>query len=558
VGYVGGVWLSLKSDNFHDFFTEYVPYGEEAVLYLEEWDFRRRFPNATRNVNRRAAEAREEGHQVVIPSHSGLSWKASEEEKEGSDVTQRGKHMNAVDANKTQEKKRETPKPKPKAEPAPVEKKAAKEVETKLQDKPQPVAATTVKVEAVKKPALESPMVPLMSTVTVEPLTVDISADPTVKELARIVNDLITVSNAGDTGRQLAAPLEKAKAEFLRLADDIAKVRTEAKDHAQAEINNAHAEFDRVATELVQRIDQARANEAAQYREEFESEREKLAHSYEEKVKTELERANQVAQQRIRNELMEQAIELNRKFLADVRELVENERDGRLSKLSELQAAVSELDKLTGDWNTIVDANLKTQQLQVALDAVRTAVEDPEMPRPFLKELVVVKELADSDPVVVAAVASISPAAYQHGVPSPAQMVDRFRRVASEVRKASLLPENAGITSHIASVVLSKATFKKQISSRGDDVESILTRAENLLEEGNFDEAAREMNSLQGWARLLSKDWLADVRRVLEVRQALDVSSFKLLLSLIEMMLTCSPLAQVIEAEARLRCLQMA
>jgi mitofilin len=267
-----------------------------------------------------------------------------------------------------------------------------------------------------------------------------------------------------------------------------------------------------VATELIQRIDQARANEAAQYREEFESEREKLAHSYEEKVKTELERANQVAEQRMRNELMEQAIELNRKFLGDVRELVENERNGRLSKISELQAAVSELEKLTGDWNTIVD-----------VDAVRAAVEDPEMPRPFLKELVAVKELADSDPVVAAAVASISPAAYQHGVPSSAQMVDRFRRVASEVRKASLLPENAGITSHIASVVLSKATFKKQISSSGDDVESILTRAENMLEEGNFDEAAREMNSLQGWARLLSKDWLADVRKVLEVRQALDV-----------------------------------
>jgi mitofilin len=525
VGYVGGVWLSLKSDNFHDFFTEYVPYGEEAVLYLEEWDFRRRFPNATRNISRRAAGAREEGQQVVIPSHSGLSWKPSEVAKEGSDVTQRGKHMNAVDANKAQEK-RETPKPQPKAEPAPVEKKAAKEApppETKPQEKPQPVTATPVKVESEKKPALESPMVPLMSTVTVEPLTVDIAADPTVKELARIVNDLITVSNAGDTGRQLAAPLEKAKAEFLKLADDIAKVRTEAKAHAQAEINNAHAEFDRVATELIQRIDQARANEAAQYREEFESEREKLAHSYEEKVKTELERANQVAEQRMRNELMEQAIELNRKFLGDVRELVENERNGRLSKISELQAAVSELEKLTGDWNTIVDANLKTQQLQVAVDAVRAAVEDPEMPRPFLKELVAVKELADSDPVVAAAVASISPAAYQHGVPSSAQMVDRFRRVASEVRKASLLPENAGITSHIASVVLSKATFKKQISSSGDDVESILTRAENMLEEGNFDEAAREMNSLQGWARLLSKDWLADVRKVLEVRQALDV-----------------------------------
>ena len=35
--------------------------------------------------------------------------------------------------------------------------------------------------------------------------------------------------------------------------------------------------------------------------------------------------------------------------------------------------------------------------------------------------------------------------------------------------------------------------------------------------------AAREMNGLQGWAKVLSKDWLGECRRVLEVRQALDV-----------------------------------
>ena len=140
------------------------------------------------------------------------------------------------------------------------------------------------------------------------------------------------------------------------------------------------------------------------------------------------------------------------------------------------------------------------------------------------RELVAVKELAAEDPVVEAAVASINPAAYQRGIPSTSQLIDRFRRVAAEVRKASLLPESAGIASHAASVVLSKVTFKKDGLAGGDDVESVLTRVESLLEEGNIDAAAREMNTLQGWAKILSKDWLGDVRKVLEVRQALDVS----------------------------------
>ena len=44
------------------------------------------------------------------------------------------------------------------------------------------------------------------------------------------------------------------------------------------------------------------------------------------------------------------------------------------------------------------------------------------------------------------------------------------------------------------------------------------------LEEGDLDGAAREVNGLEGWAKTLSKDWLGEVRKVLEVRQAVDVS----------------------------------
>jgi hypothetical protein len=32
------------------------------------------------------------------------------------------------------------------------------------------------------------------------------------------------------------------------------------------------------------------------------------------------------------------------------------------------------------------------------------------------------------------------------------------------------------------------------------------------------------MNGLKGWAGVLSRDWVAETRRVLEVRQAVDVS----------------------------------
>ncbi len=205
------------------------------------------------------------------------------------------------------------------------------------------------------------------------------------------------------------------------------------------------------------------------------------------------------------------------------RDHVEKERDGRLGKLNELSSAVSELERLTVGWNDVVDANLRTQQLHVALKAVQASLANAQQPRPFVKELVALKEIAAGDDVVDAAIASINPVSYQRGISSPAELIDRFRRVATEVRKASLLPDEAGVASHASSFVLSKVMFKKQGIVAGDDVESILTRTQTYLEEGDLDNAAREMNGLNGWAKTLSRDWLGEVRKVLEVQQALEV-----------------------------------
>ncbi|KAJ6084223.1 hypothetical protein N7486_011023 [Penicillium sp. IBT 16267x] len=518
--YGGGIFLALKSDNFHDFFTEYVPYGEECVLYFEERDFYRRFPNASRHANRIVAAPREEGKPVTIPSNSGLSWKVASEES-GSDVSKSGPHMSS---------KAEAAKPEGRnAAIVKAKDDNAAKTETKS-------AAKEEKKEEKKAASLDEPRKPAVATVnTIELLKTQDGDETVVQELVKTFNDIVTVISADENAGKYSAPVAKAKEELQKIGEKISAIRTEARSAAQEELNKAHSTFDESAKELIRQFEEMRATDIAQFREEFEAEREKLAMAYQDKIYVELQRAQELAEQRLQNELVEQAIELNRKYVHDVKDLVEREREGRLSKLNELSANISELEKLTTGWSNVIDTNLKTQQLQVAVDAVRSVVERTETPRPFVRELVAVKELAADDPVVDAAIASINPTAYQRGIPSTAMIVERFRRVASEVRKASLLPEDAGIASHAASMVLSKVMFKKDALADGDDVESILVRTESLLEEGQIDAAAREMNSLQGWAKILSKDWLSDVRRVLEVKQALEV----------------------IETEARLQCLRV-
>jgi len=604
LAYGGGVWYSLISDNFHDFFTEYIPFGEDAVFYFEEREFRRRFPRVTNP----SKTPRDTGSKITIPSKSGLSWKIAEDEGKGSDLGKKGPHMSAVEKNlakgdvvraqqtpteatgkeKTkavEAAKKEAPKSSavvpsaPEAAPPQTPPKADTPPKLESQTKVEPSPKVEAKGEAfsqkaesesgrakgeskksrkskeapIKSPEVDEPSV-FVPITRIDPLKINNADEPLVQDLVKTLNDIITVINADNSNGKFNSTINKAKTELANVGKKIMDLKTAERAAAEQKVNSLQGEFDKAARELVRRLEDEMHDQEGRWKDEFESEREKIAQTYEERLKSEVERTQQLSEQRVRNQLLEQAVAMKKQFLAEVKDRVETERDGRLSKLSELAGSVGELEKLTSDWNSVIDANLKTQHLQVAVEAVRAGLENADRPRPFIKELAALKEIAADDAVVDSAIASINPVAYQLGVPTSGQLIDRFRRVATEVRKASLLPEDAGVASHAASLVLSKVLFKKQGRAVGDDVESVLTRAETLLEEGDLDEAAREMNTLTGWAKTLSSDWLAELRRVLEVRQALDVSA-NLYHSPADMLI-CD-LQQVIATEARLQSLKV-
>ena len=500
LGYAGGVWYSLVNDNFHDFFTEYVPFGEDAVAYFEEREFKKRFPGRAGQSRLHPQVSGE--NKVTIPGKSGLIARVAPDG--GSDLAGSGPHLSAVADNKSASEAPKVASDTPPASPP-----------SKAQQKQEP--AKEVKKEAVSS-APATPVAPL------DHLAVPAAGEPVVQDVVKIVNDLITIVNADkEHGGKYNSALEKAKSDLAKVVTDINLLKSNMVKEAEDKVKAAHAEFEEAAKELVQRLDHQMQAQETHWKEEYENERERLSETYKNRVKSELDGAHQVYEAKLKNELLQQSIKLQQSFTATVRDRVEAEREGRLGKLNELSSSVHELEKLTAEWNSVVDANLKTQHLVVAVEAVKSALETQAVPKPFVTELAALKEIAEDDPVVSAAIASINPAAYQRGIPSSALLIDRFRRVAAEVRKAALLPEDAGVASHIASLAMSKVLFKKSGLALGQDVEAVLARTEVLLEEGDLDAAAREMNGLAGWAKVLSKDWLAECRRVLEVRQALDV-----------------------------------
>ncbi|XWW95495.1 hypothetical protein V2A60_003455 [Cordyceps javanica] len=508
LGFAGGVWYSRINDTFHDIFTEFVPFGEQAVLYLEELEFQKKFPNAHRAGSERPAPS--SGEHVRIPAQSGASWRVADS---GEPVGRQ-----STSASSSRQKPAAKSDPAPKKEAVPVE---AKPAEAKSAEaRPASVASKgskDFKAPEVNEPSRFPPLEPI------DLMSLPDAKEPIVQDLVRMLNDLILVINADNAHGKYSTTIAKAKREVGEVGDKLKSLKTGVEKKAASEVKSTIAEFDKAATELVKRVENTMAQQEASWRKEFEEEMNKVRDTYDQRAKLLLEREQKLNEEKLQTKLLEQAVALKKDFVKEVQNRVEAEREGRLSKLKELTAAVADLEKLTVGWNSVLDTNLKTQQLHVAVEAVRAKLESATHPRPFIKELVALKEIASNDDVVDAAISSINPSAYQKGISSPSYLIDRFRRVAGEVRKASLLPDDAGVASHASSWVLSHLMFKKQGLAEGDDVESILTRTQTFLEEGDLDAAAREMNGLDGWAKTLSRDWLGEVRKVLEVQQALDV-----------------------------------
>ena len=229
----------------------------------------------------------------------------------------------------------------------------------------------------------------------------------------------------------------------------------------------------------------------------------------------------------LKEEIIAQGIELQRRWIREIKVRVEQERGGRLAKLDELAANLKRLERVALDNSSYLDQNLHIHSLWSAIRALHNAVDAPAR-KPFRDELRVLRHIAAAkdDPIVSTALEALEASDVPDvGVEPFVDLASWFTTsVAPRVSSVALVPDqNAGLLSHIASHVFSTFTFRRQGLVSGDDVLSTLSRAEHYLHEKDLDSATRELNQLAGTAKVLVKDWLEAARRRLEVQQALDV-----------------------------------
>jgi len=178
--------------------------------------------------------------------------------------------------------------------------------------------------------------------------------------------------------------------------------------------------------------------------------------------------------------------------------------------------------------NTYLDENIRVHALWSAVRALNNTTLQSPTRKPFREELRILRHLglAKDDPVVSNALDTLEASHIPDiGIEPFADLATWFSTtVLPKVTTVALVPdEDAGLLSHLASNLFSSFRFKRQGFVSGDDVLSVLSRAEYHLNEKDLDSAARELNQLKGSAKVLLQDWLKAARERLEVEQALDI-----------------------------------
>ncbi|KAH9960943.1 mitochondrial inner membrane protein Mitofilin [Russula dissimulans] len=354
------------------------------------------------------------------------------------------------------------------------------------------------------------------------------SSEPTLSHLAGTIDSLASFLNANPAASNKARDvLEVAKNDLSALAQSFERLREKEKIKLEQSLDEQTREYTLKLLELELQAQDKLESQETDFRAFFEEEKARFAKAYREKLEQELRTQSDIINERLKEEVVVQGIELQRRWIREIKIRVEEERGGRLAKLDELAASLKRLERVALDNSTYLDENLRIHALWSALRAVNSAIEAP-LRRPFRDELRVLRHaVAARDDAVVGAVLDAVDAgdAPDIGVEPLADLASWFTTsVAPAVSRVALVPDDgAGVLAHVASHVLSAFAFRRQGLVPGDDVLSVLARAEYHLNEKDLDSAARELNQLRGTAGALLKDWLEAARRRLEVQQAIEV-----------------------------------
>lgn len=491
LAYAGGVWYSLRNDDFFEVFTQYVPFADYVVAQIEESELRKKY---------------QVSHTLVTAEHPAVKSPKVADQKVT--IVREGIEPREVNLEKSSQ-----------------EEKASKEVPTRAKRdavSPESVKATRMERKGATSPVnhsgsatfegLSSPTLPLIKRSS--------DFDPLVSSAVDSLNKFIQSVNNSKASEDLVSEIST---DLSKLSQSINAMKTAHKEELQKSLESQASKFASLGEARRLEIQTTIEAEQEKWAHEFEKEQQRLLNLYNQRLLNEVQATKRAVIAYANNRLAALNVENQKKFAEMIADKVENERDGRLGKLQNLAQAVERLEELALSSADALSETERATNFQIAVGRVANLLATSTRPvalRPYLEQI---KQALPDDPLVDAALKAVPDDVYDHGVLTPAQLSARFKLLEPELHKASLLPPNAGVAGHIGSWAFSKLMMKKTGYPMGDDLESVLARAENALSEGRVTEAVAEVNSLRGWPKRLAKDWLEEGRKRSEVEFLVSV-----------------------------------
>ncbi|KAG2060895.1 hypothetical protein BDR06DRAFT_947448 [Suillus hirtellus] len=353
-------------------------------------------------------------------------------------------------------------------------------------------------------------------------------SEPVITQLASTIDNLASFLASNPAASEKAKDvLEVAKADLTGLAARIEKIKEDEKLQLEIKLDEQAREYTTKLLELELEAQDKLDSQQDGFRKFYDEERGRFAQVYREKLEQELRTQTEIINERLKEEVIAQGIEMQRRWIREVKVRVEQERGGRLAKLDELATSLKRLERLALDNSSYLDENIRVHSMWTAIRAMQSAV-DASIRKPFREELRVLRHIAvaKEDAIIAAALDSLEQSDMPDiGIEPFADLASWFSTsVRPRVSSVALVPDqDAGVLTHLASHFLSLFRFQRHGLIPGSDVLSILSRAEYYMNEKDLDSAARELNQVKGTARELLRDWLEAARRRLEVLQALEV-----------------------------------
>lgn len=472
--YGATLYTATKSETVMDFVIDkQLPYYEELIEFIEKGSFEELLQKVTAKLSALPA-------QFKLPSKDQLEELTSKLEHQGEQLIKETK------------KKLQSPKSKP-------------GYATPAEQLQKPVAFESTHGVKEKLPLIQLKDVSDM-------------ADESVTATLKSFNELIAMIDASAVGPKKDTLIKSITENINALSTKLNALNTSFEKEVSAKLKNSQ-------TELLSSYTTKELELTQNLLDQYNYEKTQLEKKYREKLTQEVESAKQAISQAAVNATSMVRVEQTKRFEKLVKDKIDAERNGRLQNLDAVAARLEELEAfaLTLE-NQLTATSSKTlvQQSLAKLKSLLFATKEDSAAKfinPYFEELETASARCD-DEVISLALGELKPLLSNESSQSILtipQLLTAWEQLTPELRSASLLPPNAGLLGHLASILFSKLLLPvKGAKPEGRDIESVIAKVEQSLTRGELDVAVEEVANLKGWSRRLANDWVKEGRKRLE------------------------------------------